>query len=64
MLIGVPAETTAGETRVAATPETVKKLTEPGFEIVASTPEEFAAFQQAEMARWKRVIEVGKITLD
>ena len=26
MLIGVPAETTAGETRVAATPETVKKL--------------------------------------
>ena len=45
-------------------PDTVKKLTEPGFEIVASTPEEFAAFQQAEMARWKRVIEVGKITLD
>ena len=27
MLIGVPAETRAGETRVAATPETVKKLT-------------------------------------
>jgi len=26
MLIGVPAETQAGETRVAATPETVKKL--------------------------------------
>src|SRR4051794_29562546 len=26
MLIGVPAETTAGETRVAVTPETAKKL--------------------------------------
>ena len=26
MLIGIPAETMAGETRVAATPETVKKL--------------------------------------
>jgi len=26
MRIGVPAETRAGETRVAATPETVKKL--------------------------------------
>ena len=26
MLIGVPAETMAGETRVAVTPETVKKL--------------------------------------
>jgi len=30
MLIGVPAETRAGETRVAATPETVKKLTAKG----------------------------------
>ncbi|TAJ64892.1 MAG: NAD(P)(+) transhydrogenase (Re/Si-specific) subunit alpha, partial [Variovorax sp.] len=26
MLIGVPAETTTGETRVAVTPETAKKL--------------------------------------
>lgn len=26
MLIGIPAETTAGETRVAVTPETAKKL--------------------------------------
>ncbi|HSV53858.1 MAG TPA: NAD(P)(+) transhydrogenase (Re/Si-specific) subunit alpha, partial [Burkholderiaceae bacterium] len=26
MLIGVPAETTVGETRVAVTPETAKKL--------------------------------------
>jgi NAD(P) transhydrogenase subunit alpha len=33
MLIGVPAETTAGETRVAATPETVKKLTAQGHTI-------------------------------
>jgi H+-translocating NAD(P) transhydrogenase subunit alpha len=30
MKLGVPAETTAGETRVAATPETVKKLTAAG----------------------------------
>jgi len=30
MLIGVPAETRSGETRVAATPETVKKLTAKG----------------------------------
>ncbi|MDQ0588841.1 Re/Si-specific NAD(P)(+) transhydrogenase subunit alpha [Variovorax paradoxus] len=33
MLIGVPAETTAGETRVAATPETVKKLVASGHAI-------------------------------
>ncbi len=45
-------------------PETAKKLTDPGFEIVASSPEEFAQFLQAELAKWKKVIEVGKITLD
>ena len=45
-------------------PETAKKLTDPGFEIVASTPEESAKFLNAELAKWKKVIEVGKITLD
>ena len=33
MLIGVPAETTAGETRVAVTPETVKKLSALGYSL-------------------------------
>ena len=33
MLIGVPAETLAGETRVAATPETVKKLVAQGHTV-------------------------------
>jgi tripartite-type tricarboxylate transporter receptor subunit TctC len=42
---------------------TVKpKLLELGFEIVGNTPEQFTAFQAAEFARWKNVIEVGKIT--
>lgn len=45
-------------------PDVAKKLTDPGFEIVASTPEEFTAFLNHELARWKKVIEVGKITLD
>ena len=35
-----------------------------GFEIVGNTPEQFAAFQQKEFARWKKVIETGKITAD
>lgn len=35
-----------------------------GFELVANTPAEFAAFQKAEYARWKKVIETGKITID
>jgi tripartite-type tricarboxylate transporter receptor subunit TctC len=45
-------------------PAVKTKLHEQGFEIVANTPEQFAAFQAAEFARWKHVIETGKITAD
>ena len=45
-------------------PETAKKLTDPGFEIVASSPAEFAKFLDQELKRWKDVIEKGKVTLD
>lgn len=38
------------------------KLLELGFEIVGNTPDEFTKFQAEEYDRWKRVIEVGKIT--
>jgi hypothetical protein len=31
---------------------------------VGSTPQEFAAFQEGEIARWRRVIETGGITPD
>lgn len=40
------------------------KLLELGFEIVGNTPEQFTQFQANEFARWKKVIEVGKITAD
>lgn len=40
------------------------KLLELGFEIVGNTPEQFTAFQAAEFARWKQVIQIGKITAD
>ncbi|HWI79228.1 MAG TPA: tripartite tricarboxylate transporter substrate binding protein [Ramlibacter sp.] len=40
------------------------KLLAQGFEIVANTPEQFAKFEAAEYARWKKVIEAGKITAD
>jgi tripartite-type tricarboxylate transporter receptor subunit TctC len=44
---------------------TVKpKLLEVGFEIVANTPEQFGAFQAAESARWKQLIDSRKITAD
>ena len=35
-----------------------------GFEMVANTPAQFAEFQQAEFARWKKVIEVGRISVE
>ena len=43
MLIGVPAETAAGETRVAVTPETVKKLKAQGHEVCVQTGAGLAA---------------------
>ncbi len=45
-------------------PAVKAKLLELGFEIVGNTPEQFTAFQATEFARWKKVIEVGKITAD
>jgi tripartite-type tricarboxylate transporter receptor subunit TctC len=47
-----------------ADPQVKGKLLDLGFEIVANTPEQFTAFQASEFARWKKVIEVGKITAD
>ena len=35
-----------------------------GFEMVANTPAEFAAFMQRDYARWKQVIEAGKISIE
>jgi tripartite-type tricarboxylate transporter receptor subunit TctC len=40
------------------------KLVEVGFEIVANTPEQFTAFQAAEFARWKKLIESRNIKAD
>ena len=45
-------------------PDLVKNFSEQGFEIVANTPEQFATFLNQELARWKGVIEAGKITVD
>jgi hypothetical protein len=36
-------------------------MEEIGFDVVASTPDDFASFQQAEIARWKRVVQAGDI---
>ena len=45
-------------------PDVKPKLQAQGFEIVANTPEQFTRFQATEFARWKQVIETGKISVD
>ena len=45
-------------------PEVAKNLSEQGIEVVANTPEQFNQFLQQELAKWKTVIETGKITID
>jgi tripartite-type tricarboxylate transporter receptor subunit TctC len=47
-----------------ADPKLRQQFSALGFEIVANTPEQFAAFQQRENARWKQLIETRKITAD
>ena len=45
-------------------PSVRQKLLDLGFEIVANTPEQFVKYQADEYARWKNVIEVGKISAE
>ena len=40
------------------------KLLEVGFEIVANSPEEFTKFQNAEFARWQKLITSRNIKAD
>jgi len=65
---GVPAElrTRLHEAVVSILNEPAVKqpLLDVGFELVGNTPEQFTEFQAREHARWKQVIELGKISAD
>jgi tripartite-type tricarboxylate transporter receptor subunit TctC len=65
---GVPADIKARlHAALVATlndPSVKSKLLALGLEIVANTPEQFTAFQASEYVRWKKVIDLGKITAD
>ena len=65
---GMPAEVKAklhAAIRDALNDPAVKpKLLELGFEVVASTPEQFTAFQAAEFARWQKLIQARNIKAD
>lgn len=45
-------------------PKVREQFTSIGFEIVANSPEAFRTFQKQEYARWKQVIEAGKISIE
>lgn len=45
-------------------PSVKDKFVSQGLEVVANSPEQFTKFQADEFARWKKVIETGKITID
>lgn len=50
--------------RILKMPDVSEKLTSLGAEIVASTPEEFAAYLQAEIAKWGKVARDANVKLD
>ena len=60
----IKAKLHAGIVKALNAPDVKPRLVEQGFEIVANTPEQFTAFQAAEFARWKKLIEDRKITAD
>ena len=47
-----------------ADPAVKQKFAEVGFEMVANTAEQFAAYQASDAARWKKLIETRKIAVD
>jgi tripartite-type tricarboxylate transporter receptor subunit TctC len=51
----------AATTEALRHPETVQRLNAIGFDVVANTPEEYSAFQRAEIARWREVVQAAGI---
>jgi tripartite-type tricarboxylate transporter receptor subunit TctC len=51
-------------TRILKLPEVSEKLSGLGAEIVAGTPEEFASYLQAEIAKWGKVARDANVKLD
>jgi tripartite-type tricarboxylate transporter receptor subunit TctC len=60
----VKAKLHAASTAALNDPKTKAQLIDQGFEVVANTPDEATKFQREELVRWKKVIEVGGITVE
>ena len=50
--------------KVVARPDVQKRLIAIGSDPEVSTPEELAKHIQAEIAKWRKVIQAGKISLE
>lgn len=65
---GLPAPVKArimgATTATFADPAVAKRMTDQGIEVVASTPEQTAAYQAAEFKRWKDLIQARNIKTD
>jgi tripartite-type tricarboxylate transporter receptor subunit TctC len=66
--MGLPTDTRdklhAAMVAVLNDPQVKQTLSDQGFEVVANTPEQFTQFLTQELARWKQVIETGRITME
>jgi tripartite-type tricarboxylate transporter receptor subunit TctC len=50
--------------RAVSSPDTTKRLADVGIEAAPSTPEQFAAFARAEVAKWAKVVKDSGATAD
>jgi tripartite-type tricarboxylate transporter receptor subunit TctC len=65
---GLPADVTAKlHAEVVAalnSPDVKERFAQQGFDVVASSPAQYASFQQGEIARWKKVVQSAGIRPD
>ena len=50
--------------RIVQTPELKERLAKLASEPLVGTPEQFAAFQKAEIAKWAKVVKAAGVRLD
>lgn len=60
----VLAKLNAAIVKVLAQPDVKKKINEQGAEVYSETPEQFAAFIQAESVKWGKVVKESGATAD
>ena len=63
-IVKVLAKLNAAIVKVLAQPDVKKKINEQGAEVYSETPEQFAAFIQAESVKWGKVVKESGASLD